>query len=614
MSTNNTRFTFEAQDNGVGSAYDNIRNKARSTFDELARGSQQYSSSSKEQVRFIEEEIRALDKKYLLQKKIKEEVLEEAKQKRAGSLQELFVQRAQGNITQSEYTSRKQSVESEYSSVEAQFDDLDELPKQTVLLKEMLESLRAQIREEIKSSSDEKNDLLRGTRSSDLEAGELGEGTTETLLRNVLRDKLNIREDQQDPDAPGGTNWNKYGSRGASVATQQNEFYMGAAIVGLFSVGAATLLTKMFSDSKALDSVQRRVETLSSGRGSYGRDGSVLSAGTGAGIGYSIAEVNDFAIKQAKALGSFARTTDPIDLMASGRAYDIDQGSILSLAKGTRRSTTSTFDILSTLGGINMSATGGYERMEELLQISNTLIEEQTKEFTKVDPTKDLQTINVLTKLGGYFGDTSTMSSTIRSFDQSIKNPKNDYTQALVYQVVQDLNNQGLIEGGIGGLADLQLATSKGIRQQGMLGGVLDRLIATGGGEQDARVMLSEMFGFSPDVSKSLYQLYQDTSQRENINTIGTSYSKLGLTREQIFGVASDTTAYQEQLTKGMSDRFAVAGKAATDFADNMEKAIVESSGFLDSLGKMKDAMSGFVKDLASTNLAPTNNNGRKGP
>jgi len=134
MSTTNKKIVFEAQDSGVLSTFDQINQSAKNLTRELISGSQSYTTSGKEQLKYIEDQIKAIDRR---NKADKERGVFEAKEKFDSS-------------PTSDFGGTSSSSKEEYNNQVAELEKIyreDEL--QTQLMKQLVEEIKLSSQQEI---------------------------------------------------------------------------------------------------------------------------------------------------------------------------------------------------------------------------------------------------------------------------------------------------------------------------------------------------------------------------------------------------------------------------------------------------------------------------------
>lgn len=308
-------------DSGMGK----LRSSAQSLAQDMIRSSRQYSTSSKEVLRDLEEQIRAIERRNKLDADYQRQQLTQARQ--AGTVSPEQFRRQAGAI--------RQSTEEDKLQVSL-LRDLIETVKQTSKeeIREDRQTVERRIREsrrvESLSPSGDAMDILRET----IQYGLIGDVTTaEREQRTGFRDRAA-----------------RYGSgvnQGmGTIAGAQNEMFLAGAVLGLtpiIGMGLSQLFNRVVSSASGYETGLRGLATTQRGmtQGSS-RDWiqRMGNAETFSKMGMTPADVASSLAGYRTDTANRVGNQYALQMMAAERAVDIDQGMMRGLASIMRYSDT----------------------------------------------------------------------------------------------------------------------------------------------------------------------------------------------------------------------------------------------------------------------------------
>jgi hypothetical protein len=211
---------------------------------------------------------------------------------------------------------------------------------------------------------------------------------------------------------------------------------------------------------------------------------------------------------------------------------------------------------------------------------------------------------------GGSFAATDPRSlNNIMSLNQQLSNPKNDYMKAMGYQTLKGIDPGA-------GIFDIKMMQQRGLMTEGFLGGMIGQLGSTGMSEQNQLYMLSEMFtGYDEEAYRAM--LKNPNMTTEEIGNLKKSKSLQGMAGSATTKIQQSKAEITNMFIAGfvpgiktVSDKFTEAmGMSITEVAAEMKKefnrAVKESLDKKKSVAtdKQKEQASRTVKALDGMNL-----------
>lgn len=379
-------------------------------------------------------------------------------------------------------------------------------------------------------------------------------------------------------------------------AAGQDVFHMVPALIAAipFAVGLAGLASKAINFGSQLETSEGT---------SRGATGLAANAFDGAGdhdryqlnmMGNTRAQAYDTSKAFARANGRAGGdlTGETLANMASMKAYDLDQGSMLALEKTRRYDKTNdrgAAQQVENLRGI-MGVDNDNSRLVELMGLQNKLTQMQTGTLERVNSNQSAALLKGFEKLGGSFAD-DRAAERIQTVNQSLTNPNNEYKQALSYSVLRQMNPNA-------DLFDMKKMQEKGVMEQGYLEGVMGQLQKMGGSESLKKYQLMEYTGLSAHQTEKLYDGYnQDPNFLKGVYSSETKRREYGL--EGNVDKAIGNTGATTRESAVYTDMFAGAGKKFISTLDEMStKMLGTANRFFDIGGELLK----FKKDAQKYN------------
>jgi len=297
-----------------------IRRTATEMAQDMIMASRRYSTSSKEVLRDIEEQIRAIEKRNRLEQQEQKQTLERA--------------RLSGNMSTENYRSKLSQVKVMASEDKTQLQ----------VLRDILDSIRATSKDEIRENRREVEQRISRSRTVNVLApsGNPTELLRETIQRGMLGDASD-NERQESASFHGRRFGGAFNRTAGLMAGSPNEYAMAAAVLALTPVigqGLSMVGNRLIGGAaryeKGLGSM-----AISLGGTQEGAQGYVESLGGASrfnkfgGTYASVAEgIAAFRGASANQVGG----ATAIQMMAAERALGIDRGTMTSLASIMRYS------------------------------------------------------------------------------------------------------------------------------------------------------------------------------------------------------------------------------------------------------------------------------------
>ncbi len=332
------------------------------------------------------------------------------------------------------------------------------------LIKEIIETMKAGAREEIARDSEGVKKEIKAIdklKKKDKEARDPEDKLTTAYKKSLIGkdQKQTAKENERfyHLKKAGSIASNSF-NRGAGLASSGGGYAItlgSVAMIPFVGAGAAKIGQRIVDTVSGLELAQKSANAATGG-GIGGR--SELDIADLTSLGYTKAETYGFAKKLARARQSAAYTKkeqaiygDEVGkasakLLATSKAYDIDQGTILNLAanqqfdtnkRGTFGDIQSQMAILKRAGSFGSDGTD-MSRLISLLEIQNNLTSNQSKIIEKVNTDTNAKIMATFQNIGGSFAD-ARMGERIGSIDSALKNPQGDFRQAFSYEILSNL-------------------------------------------------------------------------------------------------------------------------------------------------------------------------------
>lgn len=607
MADTNRRVTFDGVDNGVSSMIDKIRRTAEQTTKDLIRQAREYSTSGKEVLRYIEDEIRAIEKRDAVYQRSRRMQLEH----RAARAMERATTDEQRSQIQENLAAGRAEIGRESQQEKLMVDMMREL------IDTVQSTARTQIAEDRKNVEQtlESNENLsqRGLAESADEFNEL----TQTLQRQQIGE-VNEQEDKETREYRRARNKKVESAtqRAAAIGGMDNEIYMAAglaAMIPFVGQGISMIAQKFMQKGEELERAAGGVYGMT-GRGL----GPTLDPKTGEwseGIGYdksytygkTQAEfLQGYVNPLGRAMGGFSKMDDAaieqaglFALMAE-RGMGVDVGTQMGsarLGRGDIRFASNEERTMSIVRAFQSAGVFGADGQDlsvlpELMQLQNEIGQQQLVRLGQIDTGVNQAMTSELAGMANIFKNPDVLASVVQNLDAGLRSPANSYSQAAQFAVLRQ-QNPGASRW------ELMKMQEKGMQDPDQLRGILGRLSQASGSNK--QLFFEQIKAFFPNLS-----LHQ-------VEALGTGYLRKGASfgRADISAITSgqpgvdvetrsrEATGTLERRTASMDEWFAKQGVKVNTYLENkMEDFGNAVDAFDQGMLKGADAVGKFIKGL----------------
>ena len=616
MADTNKRVTFTGVDNGVESMMQRLRGSAEATTRDLIRQARGYSTSGKEVVQYIEEEIRAIEKR--------SKTYASAQQLQLQQEKSVAMSRAKDDTGRAA-VSEKFAGKAQALSIELKEDKL-----QLDLMRELIDAVRSTAKQEI--SEDRKGVEAQLDANENLNQRGLSDNADEMdeLRQTIQRQDLGDENEasQQESDAyrrSRGEKIEQVANKAAQVAGSDNEIYMLAsltAIIPLVGQGISMLAQKFMQKGEELDRATGSLSAVSGQllgptmdehgdwtRGiGYGGE-AVIERGRNKGKRVMRQGASDYGKTQAEFMQEYATPMvraggargdieqEAMFALQAERGLGLDVGSQAASARAGRNDTTSSNEerIRGIMGSFSsLLPNGDMSLLPELMEINNRLTQEQSAHLGKID-----SGINVRLAAGiasnSSFKDPSVIANMISAMDDATRTPANEFTQATQFSVMRQLDPNA-------SLWQLKMMQDEGIQDPRVLSGLLGRAKSATGNNKDRFMLEAQaiMPGMAPKQINEIAGYYFQH---------GKLPSSQGRSSMDVASRAYENTGTMERQTADLDEWFGRKGKMANEYLENKMAdfgSVMDafSSGIFDgisALGSFAAGMLDFEKTLSGS-------------
>lgn len=566
---------FSAKDTGVATVMQKLRQSANELGRELIQDARNYTSSGKEAVRFIEEQIKAMERRNKLAKEEAKFVLDS--------------QRAQQ--MQGANSSERQKIDAKYKE---KLSDINmgnkEDEMQITLLRELIETIKTTARDEISADrKDVTRQIANDKRLNELGL-EAGEDEIEQLKKSIQREEIGtINESEQNEKEK--FNAARAGKRAsdetASALSRPNEIYAVAGMLALIPIvgdGLAMLANKALGEAEARQDSQAKAR---------GQAGGIDVTMAGYGHGMNIAEATAmFGSSQisgnARALGmvngmnhlGFMGRAGGREAMDLQMSRGIDAGALNNLGGFAGYSSDNSLGIASnrkSAGGMMFDAlaksfadTGLLgssgtmtQNMPSLMSQVSTVLGNLTDSLDEVSMGQVMGGMSKLTGLGGSFADPEKVGSRYMQIHQGLTDTSNPYAQAAKFWTMQGMGGAGKSR------FELMEMQEKGMTEPGYMKEYMTKLHQMSGGNKD--IFMEEVKAAFPQLSYSnTRKMVEGFMKDPDVFDVDFKSMVQGKADITTPGWAGDLAV----STAEWSDAFADAGESMVSAANTVKEAI----------------------------------------
>ena len=548
-STTSRKIAFEAQDNGVLSTFDRIKQSAEELSRELIAEARIQANSGKDQLRYIEDQIKAIERRNKLDK-----------------------ERGVLSAVETRDAAAKGGSEDASQKYKEQVAELNKIAKEDTLQTNLL------------------RDILQAQRDAILAEAEADfqQGAGRDVLPPLPPDSMSDNEGETDKEKRGK-------QKGADdiekdvdqVTTAAVTNPIQAAVQSLpFIGGALAVMTALGSE---LDDAQGRYRATTGYGGT--RDANMAMYGM---------TTTEFLNQEAQILRSqgehHGRGTR--ELIQQGVSFGIDSGTLAQYAStersqiDTKTTAQSLDEMLAIFHKSNLFEIGpqSFINIEEKIRFQTQLNEMQASQMDLIKNDTAIRVQEAFGRVGGAFGDQRALS-TISSVNNALANPDNEYKQAFLYNSLQQIKPGS-------SLFELQEMQEKGVFGEGFMQQVMTDLTEQMGGREAVmgNAQLKDMLMMNV---RDMLGLNSSQSRRltDSFLSGGTDFSRIGI---DINSAQEGLGQYQlnpgtpigeaSQVLATIKEEVAKPGDKGIDFFADIFKTITE--------GVDQKGFGGFVGDI----------------
>lgn len=624
MSNQNISVGFKVSGTELSSYIDKIKEKADKLTQDAIAAAVKQTEKGKDQLRIINEQIAAMERKAKVEAQASRSVLLERRGSYLDETKDKFEKRRENvfsDKTLSETDMREKiraidgsekdaedRIKSEYKENLTVLKEVERLDKlQTAISKEILETLKATARENIiaiTNGDKELADVLAGAKTSD-----------EELIAKLTEEGL--EKEKKDSDGDGGgkkksifgdllavDNINKFIAAAGQFSQTQNGFdliqpasntagriiggLIGGAI-GAFAGGVGAVAGAGFGASigggfgDAIGALQQR-EAMS--KENFQKNINRYAAVTGGSLrGSEIEDLSDYGVNftqfieqrtdMAKRLGYASGSAGTSkDAIFAEKAYGVDNNTSFALVELQRSSRENNRNLAELIGGViekgagSIFKSGDNSFLNEFLGKFTVLQKELLKGQTYVPTGTTMDIMTRFNKLEGEFDirDPRAMGN-INAIQSGLSNPGADNLKALSFSVLRQAKPGAEI-------FDLLEERQKGLGSPEYLKGMLGMLDRLGGNDQMKMVQLSGMFpGLSLSAVRRLYD------NRDGLMDGSISLSELQSKNPKEFGSGAKELTTDLERNTALIENGILGGKSIERMADAFAVAVKSTLG-----------------------------------
>jgi hypothetical protein len=534
----NVSVKFQVSGNELSAYMDSIKKKSDELTNSAIKGAIEQTAKSKEQLKIIDDQIKALERKVRIEGQAGRSVFLDKNIAALGANKDFFEGKrnevyADKNLTEAQKKERilaltgreaesAEGIKGEYKENIKLIKEQERQQKlQTALAKENITTLRETAEKNVKAiqAGDLKlSDVIQN--ASTAEQKFVAQLTKEGLAEE---DKKTKNEKSSDGGVLKGLlafdNLNRaIGSVSQLVSTRN-----GFDLIGTSFRTTGTVLGSLVNEQvgkimgelagAAGDFLQRQAMSKQEYTKQIYRYNAVTGLDFGGNtnmvdVGVSATDFTksqiEFAKRRGYAVGSDATARDAF---YAEKGFGIDQGTSSGLVEMQRSSRENNRNLAELIGGVlekgkgNIFKNGDNTFLNEFLVKFATLQKELLKSSTVVSTGTTMSLLSMFNKVGGEFDarDPRSMGN-INAIHNALANPGSDNMKAVAYRILTEQNpNMGIF--------DIEEQMSKGVGANGYLKGMLGFVDRIGGSDQMKMKNMRGMFsGLSPSAVRRLFE------------------------------------------------------------------------------------------------------------
>jgi hypothetical protein len=618
----NASVNFRVAGGELSSYIDQIQKKSENLTNSAIKSAMEQSNASKEQLKIINEQIAAIERKNRMESQAARSIALERKEVLEKEVREKFEAKRRHFDENNEHLSEKDRRESnaainneereELNAIRNSFKDqlnvLREEEKQnklqTQLQREAVQTAKEAAREQVAAIRSGDKTLADVYREVGSEPSEEEKLTLRMIEEQLEEEKRKEEKEKKGKESVFGSllavdNINRLISSAGQFTQTQNGFdliqpasnmagrviggiiggLVGSLAGGVGAVGGASLgasigggfgdVVGAFEQREALTK-ENFFKARNRYRGITGLNTDGMDMPDMMNAGISATQFLQLQGEYARKRGSRGdAATTARDAIYAEKAFGVDQGTSSTLIELQRSSKESNRELASLIGGVlergqgSIFKNGDNTFLNEFLGKFASLQKELLKNSNNVASGLTMDILKQFNSMGGMFDAKDPRSAgLITSINNSLSNPSSDNMKALAFGVLRDQNPHA-------GIFDLREQMQKGLASPEYLKGMLGMIDRMGGDDQMKMNNLSGMFQGVP--FSAIRTLFQNRKNLKNFDT--SELRSIGISDEVLKGKAEENTTDLEKNAAKIENGI-LGGEAVSKMADAFVTAI----------------------------------------
>ena len=570
---------FEGRDQGLGSTMDKIRRKSEDSTRQMIQEARQYTTSGKEALRYLEEELKLLERINVTNRESERLQLQRQKQAALGR------KGADPEKVEKQFAGRAAAIDKE----------AEDSKMQIALMREMIDAIKSTARHSIAQDQKSVEKMLKksktvGRRGLGEEADEF-EALKETLQEMIIGEKDDAEKTQKGQFKAAASRGGRMFNAGAGVGVQSNEMYMAAgmlAMVPFIGQGLSQLATKALGEAERLQTAKTGVAGITG----YLPGTDAIDASR---YGRTQAEFYQMMPSVYRAAGLAGNTRMGMQMLAMERGGGIDQGTSSEFLRmsvrgaGFKDLNDPTQILVDTLQKEGLLGPKGKNLalLPEFMQQQIVLMKDQIVATGQANVGR---TASYQTDLARIFATPEQREAVIGAAGGTFRNPSNEYTQAFQTQIIgRILRGKGMTPT----MAAISRFQDNPSNDPALMLGHLEQAMSQSSNLDEMQMQLENRTGLRPNQAYQLAKYYkeQGTLDPDFLKGEGgyaEDESRDGKPKIDFDARAEAFVGLMEKSTAKVSDIFAGEGESLVSSAQDV----------IDAFGKLK-------KHIADNNKKP---------
>jgi hypothetical protein len=425
MAESKKTVVFEGRDQGLGSTMDKIRRKSEDSTRQMIQEARQYTTSGKEALRYLEDELKLLEKINVTNREADRLQLQRQKEAALGKKGSDPIK------VEKQFAGREKGVEKE----------AEDSKMQISLMREMIETIKSTARTGVMQDQKGVERMLKKSKSIGRKG--LGEDADEfdalkeTLQEMIIGEKDDAEKTQKGQFRAAAGKGGRMFNAGAGVGVQANEMYMAAgalAMVPFIGQGLSQLASKALGEAERLQTAKTGVAGITG----YLPTTDNIDASK---YGKTQAEFYQMMPSVYRSAGLAGNTRMGMEMLAMERGGGIDQGTSSEFLRmsvrgaGFKNLDDPTQILVDTLQSEGLLGPTGKNLalLPEFMQQQIVLMKDQ---IVATGTANVGRTAAYQTDLSKIFATPEQREAVMGAAGGTFRNPSNEYTQAFQTQMI----------------------------------------------------------------------------------------------------------------------------------------------------------------------------------